>query len=281
MKKIVNLSFREGGKTTKYTCDGIDLKPGDYVMAQNMGTLDLGRVIGVPMELEERLLGVKSSFYRLINTLDFFRRAASNPNDMKPFNEISREVKEELIEMCKIISLEGHSSDHATKFFMMRNPNPSDDMSPIEVINGRIKYKYFGQNVGRTDIPGDKYFYQNGMQFMFGENLHPETRALIESSTVKDEILNYRNLVMDKLGSEHYFWKPRHKVRNVGDAGSDIKFLLTGISPNELFYKTGQQAFNSKKWLKMFGGFGIGLLGVTVFLQFFLGKLKVPGGKND
>lgn len=56
MKKIVNLSFREGGKTTKYTCGGIDLKPGDYVMAQNMGTLDLGRVIGVPMELEERLL---------------------------------------------------------------------------------------------------------------------------------------------------------------------------------------------------------------------------------
>lgn len=56
MKRIVNLSFREGGKTTKYTCEGIDLKPGDYVMAQNMGTLDLGRVIGVPMELEERLL---------------------------------------------------------------------------------------------------------------------------------------------------------------------------------------------------------------------------------
>lgn len=56
MKRFVNLSFREGGKTTKYTCDGMDLKPGDYVMAQNMGTLDLGRVIGVPMELEERLL---------------------------------------------------------------------------------------------------------------------------------------------------------------------------------------------------------------------------------
>lgn len=57
MKKVVNLSFREGGKTTRYTCEGIDLKPGDRVMAQNQGTLDLGTVIGVPMELDDNLVG--------------------------------------------------------------------------------------------------------------------------------------------------------------------------------------------------------------------------------
>ena len=56
MKKVVNLSFREGGKTTRYTCEGIDLKPGDRVMAQNQGTLDLGIVIGVPMELDDNLV---------------------------------------------------------------------------------------------------------------------------------------------------------------------------------------------------------------------------------
>ena len=57
MKRIVNLSFREGGKNTRYTCEGLDLKPGDYVMADNQGTLDLGKVTGVPMELDEKLLG--------------------------------------------------------------------------------------------------------------------------------------------------------------------------------------------------------------------------------
>ena len=56
MKKVVNLSFREGGKTTRYTCEGIDLKPGDRIMAQNQGTLDLGTVIGVPMELDDNLV---------------------------------------------------------------------------------------------------------------------------------------------------------------------------------------------------------------------------------
>ena len=56
MKKVVDLNFREGGKTTRYTCEGIDLKPGDYVMAQNQGTLDLGRVTGVPMMLDDNLI---------------------------------------------------------------------------------------------------------------------------------------------------------------------------------------------------------------------------------
>ena len=233
--------------------------------------------------VEERLLGVKSSFYRLINALDFFRRAATNPNDMQTFNTVSREVREELIELCKMISLDGHSSDFATKFYMLRNPNPSPDMSPIEVVNGRIKYKYLSQNVGRTDIPGDKYFYQNGMNFMFGESLHPETRAILEKSVIKDEVLNYRELIMDKIGGDKYFWKPRHRVRNSGVTSSNIKFLLVGVSPNELLFKSGQQVFNSKKWLKMFGGFGICLLGVTVLAQFFLGKLKLPqkGAQND
>ena len=56
MRRTVNLSFREGGKTTKYTCEGIDLKNGDYVMANTPGGMDLGRVIGVPIDLDESLL---------------------------------------------------------------------------------------------------------------------------------------------------------------------------------------------------------------------------------
>ena len=56
MKRIVNLCFREGGKTTKYICDGMDLKPGDQVMAPTAGGPDLGTVVGVPIELDDLLL---------------------------------------------------------------------------------------------------------------------------------------------------------------------------------------------------------------------------------
>lgn len=230
--------------------------------------------------VEERLLGVKSSFYRLINTLDFYRRVADKPNDLKPVagQILSREIREELIELCKVICLDGHSSDHATKFYMLRNPDPNKtDFSPIEVKDGKVVNKYFGQaNAGVTDIPGDKFFYQNAMTYMFDNQMDSQTVAILEKNSLKDEVSNYRRVVLEKLGGEHYFVKPNHKIRARQDVGSDLKFNLTGIAPNEWFFKSGQQVYNTKKWLKIFGGFGAGLLGVTVLAQFFLGKIKPP-----
>jgi hypothetical protein len=235
--------------------------------------------------VEDRLLGVKSAFNRLINTFDLYRRVATDPNALTHINpecSLVREVKEELIELCKIITLSGHSSDFATKFWMRRNPNPSADTSKLEVEGGKIKNKYFGHSAGTADISTDKYFYQNAMKFMFQDDIHPDTKAILESNpAIKDEFVKYRQLVVEKLGGEHYFAKPRHKISNSAPVGSDIKFLLTGIAPDEFFFKAGQQAFNTKKWLKMFGGFGIGLLGVTVLAQFFLGRLKAPRQVNN
>ena len=231
--------------------------------------------------VEDRLLGVKSSFNRLINTLDLYRRIATDPNKLTHINPdlpLVREVKEELIELCKIVMLEGHSSDHATKFYMQRNPNPSTDTSPLEVAGGKIKNKYLGHAAeGTADIPTDKYFYQNAMKFMFMDDIHQDTRAILERNvSIRDEFLRYRQLIIEKLGGDKYFAKPRHLVSGKNQTGSDIKFLLTGIAPDEFFFKAGQQAFNTKKWLKMFGGFGAGLLGVTVLAQFFLGRMKNP-----
>lgn len=57
MKKIVNLVFREGGKRTRYTCEGMDLKCGDFVMAENEGSLDLGYVMGMPITLDDSYVG--------------------------------------------------------------------------------------------------------------------------------------------------------------------------------------------------------------------------------
>lgn len=251
------------------------------------GSNDNGSYIRIQKAfVEDRLLGVKSSFNRLINTFDLYRRIATNPNSLTHINPempLVREVKEELIELCKIIMLEGHSSDHATKFWMRRNPNPSEDTSPLEFAGGKIQNKYYGHACGTTDIPSDKYFYQNAMKFMFGDDMHPDTKAIIEkNASIRDEFIRYRQLIMEKLGGEKYFAKPRHLVSKPQHTGSDIKFLLTGIAPDEFFFKAGQQAFNTKKWLKMFGGFGAGLLGVTVLTQFFLGRLKNPRQvKND
>ena len=226
--------------------------------------------------ISERLLGVKSSFYRLINALDFYRRIAKQANNMESINMYPREIKEEIIELCKIITLEGHSSDNATKFYMLRNQHPSTDKSPLEVKNGKVVNKYYGKAAGTADIAGDKYFYQRAMQLMFEEKLNPETADILKGSLIEDEVMNYRELVLDKIGGENYMLKPRHRIRPESDAGSDLKFLLTGIAPDEFFFKSGKQFFNSNKWFKIFSTFGAALLGVTVLAQFFFGKTKNP-----
>ena len=225
--------------------------------------------------VSERLSGVKSSFYRLINTLDFYRRIAKNVNSIDILKQYPREVREELIELCKIITLQGHSSDNATKFYMLRNPHPSNDMSDIVVKNGKIENKYFGKGAVNTttDIPNDKFFYQRAMQLMFGDKMDKETTEILEGSIIKPNVTEYRENVVKIIGGENYFAKPRHRISPVNDAGSEFKFLLTGIAPDELFFKAGQQAFNTRKWLKIFGAFGGVLLGVTVLAQFFFGKM--------
>lgn len=225
--------------------------------------------------VSERLSGVKSSFYRLINTLDFYRRIAKNVNSIDILKQYPREVREELIELCKIITLQGHSSDNATKFYMLRNTHPSDDMSDIVVKNGKIENKYFGKGAVNTttDIPNDKFFYQRAMQLMFGDKMDKETTEILEGSIIKPNVTEYRENVVKIIGGENYFAKPRHRISPVNDAGSEFKFLLTGIAPDELFFKAGQQAFNTRKWLKIFGAFGGVLLGVTVLAQFFFGKM--------
>lgn len=225
--------------------------------------------------VSERLSGVKSSFYRLINTLDFYRRIAKNVNSIDILKQYPREVREELIELCKIITLQGHSSDNATKFYMLRNPHPSDDMSDIVVKNGKIENKYYGKGAVNTttDIPNDKFFYQRAMQLMFGDKMDKETTEILEGSIIKPNVTEYRENVVKIIGGENYFAKPRHRISPVNDAGSEFKFLLTGIAPDELFFKAGQQAFNTRKWLKIFGAFGGVLLGVTVLAQFFFGKM--------
>ena len=228
--------------------------------------------------VQNRLLGVKSAFYRLVNTLDFYRRVSDSPNTIKGIEGQYRGIKEELIELCKDITLGGHSSDHATKFYMHRNPNPNvEDTSDVVVKKGKIENKYLGTVEG-VDISNDKFFYQRAMQAMFEDGMHQDTQAIIDNSSIKQEMKNYRELICERLGGEKYFAKPWHRIRSVDGTGSDIKFLLTGISPKEMLFKIGQQSYNSHKWLKTFATAGSVLLGISVVSQFFFGKVK---NKND
>ena len=81
---------------------------------------------------------------------------------------------------------------------------------------------------------------------------------------------------------------PDHvSVENWGDAGriysSDTpKFSsnLVGAPLDELLSNTMKQIYNNKKWLKIFGSFGAGLLGFTALSQLFFGRATQEKSKK-
>lgn len=238
-----------------------------------------------------RLLGIRSSLYRLLNTLDFYKRISDIKSIDKSYvaalhENMPREVKEEIVELAKKIAIEGTTSDFTTKFFDLRNPNPDlTDFSQIEVEGGKVKNKYLGKPIkgGKVDIPQDKSFFQEIVRLLYENPMHPKTSEIVSSSVFADELVNYRNKFINEIGDAEYFFKPKHVTRSVNrNAKSYQQFLIMGMAPDQMFSVTMKEMFNTKKWLKLFGGFGLGLLAVTVLAQFFFGKMEVPKErKND
>ena len=239
--------------------------------------------------IKNRLIGVRSSMYRLLNTLDFFRRVSTVQNLDALGWDVPKEVKEEVIELAKRMSIEGSTSDFMTKFFMLRNPKPrygANNQVKLDEQAGKILYEFLDKPVegGRVDLPNDRKFYQSVMNLLYGNNsMHAETKNLLAQYSLRDGIERYRADFLHEIGNSEYFTKPAHIVGEyANDVSSYTKFLRMGMSPDQMLHHVVKERYNTKTWLKMFGGFGAALLGVTVLAQFFFGKMKNPERiKND
>lgn len=238
--------------------------------------------------VSDRIKGVKSSFYRILDMADMYYKI-SHISDVDASKYLPatmlREVKEELVELAKVTLLEGHTSDFAVKLFQNRNPEPNrTDFSQIETKNGKVINRYFGTHepIELAERSNDKNAFDTVMKLMFEWDLHSDTNNKISNSVFYQDFKNYRKNALDFLGGDFYFVKPYHLVngRRI-DSSSELKFLLTGCAPDEMFLKLFNQSFNSRKWFSTFGKLGAGLIGVTVLSQFFMGRMKTPARKKE
>ena len=250
--------------------------------------------------VQDRVRGVKSSFYRLLNTLDFFKRVSDKEHldsmyeykytdaagNLLKHVQFTRQIKEEMIEMSKQLLLGGHSSDYAVKFFFLRNPELNPDnltdeqrrilFSDIKTDMGKVVNEFYGKQAFEklADNPHDRIFYDSAMRLMYTDQLSAKTKGKIENSMFFKNFEQYRQELFSYLGGDEYFTKKNHKVVG-GNANSttEFRFQLLGSAVDDMFTKLFNQKYNGKTWLKMFGGFGAGLLGLTILSQFFMGKM--------
>ena len=231
--------------------------------------------------VDDRIKGVKSSFYRFLNFADLYYRIAHlDGRDTAILNNrIPKEVKEEMVELAKTIMLEGHTSDFAVKFWQLRNPEANkSDYRQIETANGKVINQYLG--VGEkecVEFANDRHYFESVMKLMYGEDLHPDTAEKIKKSGFWDDFRNFRKDALEILGGDFYFAKPNHLVdgRKVKST-SEQRFILTGCAPADVAYKAFHNMFNSGKWFSVFGKLGAGLIGVTLLAQLFIGRNKNP-----
>lgn len=231
--------------------------------------------------LKHRLLGVKSSLYRILNSLDVYRRIALGDKQyIQAINDLPREIKEEVVELSKTSGISAHSADFYTKFFKQRNPYPDiEDTSDIQLKNGRTVYKYFKKhrNVGKIDVPQDTRLFERAMILQYKDMLSPETEKILKPyKNILSEFKEYRNVVFEKIGNIHYIEKQLHKVGSNCDIDAKTIFGIIGAATDEIVHNHCKQAYNTRKWLTSFGKTGGILLGVTVLAQFFFGKMKTP-----
>jgi hypothetical protein len=229
----------------------------------------------------DRIDGVKSSLYKLLDAADvFYKISHSSGLEHALTPDMLRETKEEMVEGAKQILIGGHASDYSVKFWQKRNPTPNrNDYSDIEVVNGKVKNRYLGRTSSSqlVEFSNDRIYFDKLMKLMFGGELHPETEDRLKNSVIFEDFKNYRKSVLKFLGGDKYFAKPNFLVNGESHiSSSEYKFRLAGCSLDSMFQNLFTNSFNNQKWFNVFGKLGAALVGVTLLAQFFIGRTKNP-----
>lgn len=143
-----------------------------------------------------------------------------------------------------------------------------------------LEYKITDHTEKLNDI-GPKA-YAAVMKMLFRSDFDPSTDGVINyvsessiSKSLSKNIENYKNDFIDKIANWEYWYKKAHKLDGTTGSLDGLKRHLLVASTNvDMVKQTASSLYNTNKWLKMFGGGFMGLVGVTLVSELFLGKMK-------
>jgi len=249
--------------------------------------IETGSLLGaIRSFVKNNLTNVQCTFASILNKANVYRKIYNDPklDFLGKDKHIPKEIKEEIVALVEYLTSEGRFSDYAVKFDFLRNPNPNKaDRGDISFKDGHISYKYYNpESLEKSGIfiKSDTNFFKQVFETLFNSPLTPETKnALVEFSSVNRMLETYRSKMFKSIGNIYNFMYPDHVAFEKFGSGkaystetAKMSSNIVGAPLDEVLTNTMRQMFNTRKWLKTFGGFGAGLLAFTVFTQFLFGK---------
>ena len=196
---------------------------------------------------KERISSVKSTYQRMINAFDVFKRA----HDIKPNDKVGADAAAKV----KEIVLNAHAKDFSEKFFTDNNLN--------------FYKKIYDFMCGETSEATEKVL-TSVSPFMNGK-----------FDNYKSRLRNYVGNDENKIKTKHVLEDIDKAVKNSNgtlkrsEATPNKIFNMIGKSPSEFLKDAAQKSYNSNKWLRTFGAIGAGVFALTLAAQFAF------GGKDD
>jgi len=211
--------------------------------------------------LISRYQGEVNSFNRIMQTIDFYKRAA-NPDELIKLSSIQdKEYVSKIEKTIKDSLLKGSISDFTMKLGI-ENPYTYRDFY-------NIGWTAEAQNYGKT--------IQKGV-------LTDSTKGALKEvdegivARLQRYITRFKNIIANDPTD---FTKPNHILdgnisRNYSDFAktNEAKFNLVAQSPVDMVQKASEKMHADRMWLKTVGIMTGVVLGVTLLAQFGFGKIK-------
>jgi hypothetical protein len=207
----------------------------------------------------ERISGAQSSFYRLVQTLDLFRTIKDGSFEQNLITAMEKnglatdkEAVSKLTKSCQNVLMNATTTDYVEKL-------KTSGFNLSEKEYKTVMSVLFGSGIDET-------FEQNLLN-SFGSE---KSQSMIKG------FLNYKQEVMDKVANWQNSMTPELQRCTVGAATNSANAVernnLVGKSISNMIKDSAKQAYNSQKWLKIFGGAMLGLTAITISATLLMGK---------
>ena len=216
--------------------------------------LEISRII-------DRYSGARNSFYRVLHTLDFYKRA----NASGEFSSIP-ELAEKLSKMGKEVLLSATTSDHTLK---------------LDTVNAQKFYKDFMNNTYKIEEfngTKSKGFVTDAAKDALKGVSGSENGSVLER--FQYYIARFKNLMtnynVDFTKSSHIEDEKALKQYAQSARTRMSMFNLVAQSPVDMAKGAAGRRYGNMKWLRIVGGLTSAVFGVTILAQFGFGRISNP-----